>query len=230
MPTRTHNATATKIPKDGWVQELGDAESAANKSRLAGAQLRLAIATKQLREFKKLKTAANLGLALDPSEAEKELLEEYIEKSKEQREIRLDRNILQQMHKPGIACDLLYFFSDPTPFTNLNILHYAVVNGDVALMEEVVARGAALDFPVSDENAPGIPPLPAPPGSTALLLACAMLAMHGEMERRNMPTRLCATIDRICECKNLVHLGANCQVKPQIPSKPQRSRQLISSS
>jgi hypothetical protein len=79
MPTQ--ESTATKTPKDGWVHELGDAESAAKGSRLAGAQLRLAIAAYKLRDFKKLKTAANLGLGLDPSEGEKELLKEYFEKS-----------------------------------------------------------------------------------------------------------------------------------------------------
>jgi hypothetical protein len=81
MPTQSF--AATKIPKDGWVQELGDAESAAKKSRAAGPQLRLAIAAYRLRYFKKLKAAANLGLVLDPSESEMELIKEYIEKSKE---------------------------------------------------------------------------------------------------------------------------------------------------
>jgi hypothetical protein len=229
MPTQ--NSTATKIPKDGWVQELGDAESAAKKSRSAGAQLRLAIAAYKLRDFKRLKTAANLGLALDPSEGEKELLKEYVEKSKEQREIKLVRSIVQQMREPGFNCDTFYFSSNAAVFTNLNILHYAVVNGDVTLVEEVVATGAALDFPVGDENVPGTPPSPAPPGSTALLLACAMLAMYGTMERRNPNFRRRGTdmaaevypydiIDRICECAiRLVRLGANCQVKLQIPAQ-----------
>ena len=88
-------STATTVPKDGWVQELGNAESAAKKSRSAGAQLRLAIAAYKLRDFKKLKIASNLGLALEPDEGEKVLLREYVEKCKEQKEIMLDRNILQ---------------------------------------------------------------------------------------------------------------------------------------
>jgi hypothetical protein len=224
MPTK--NSTATKIPKDGWVQELEDAESAAKRSRSAGAQLRLAIAAYNLRDFKKLKISANLGLALDPSEGEKELLKEYAEKSKEQKEkeIMLDRNSLQKLHEPGVDCDVLTISSRATSFTNLNILQYAVATGDVTLMEEVVGLGAALDFPVADENAPGIPPAPAPPGSTALLLACAIVAMYGEMERRDpnfrraMPAQVFDTIDRNCECAiRLVHLGANCQVKLKIP-------------
>jgi hypothetical protein len=98
------------IPKGGWVQELGEAESAAKKSRSAEAQLRLAIAAYKLRDFKKLKTAAKMGLALDPSDSEKELLKEYVEKSKEQKEMRLDRNVLQQhMRRPGADCDNCYF-------------------------------------------------------------------------------------------------------------------------
>ncbi len=76
MPAQ--KSTATRIPKDGWVQELEHAEAAAKRS--AGAQLCLAIAAYKLRDFKKVKTAANLGLVLDPSEGEKELLEEYVEK------------------------------------------------------------------------------------------------------------------------------------------------------
>jgi hypothetical protein len=72
MPTQ--RSTATKMPKYGWVHELGDVESAAKKSPSAGAQLRLAIAAYKLRDFKKLKSAANLGLGLDPSEGEKKLL------------------------------------------------------------------------------------------------------------------------------------------------------------
>jgi hypothetical protein len=190
--------------------------------------LRLAIAAYKLRDFKKLKAAANLGLALDPSEVEKEQLKEYVEKSKEQREITVDRNMLQgRMRQPSFDCDTSYMCSkDATTFTNLNMLHYAAVIGDVTLMEEVVARGAALDFPISDNNYPDIPPIPAPPGSTALLLLCATLAVFGEVERlhldnfRELPAEICGTFDRSCECAiRLVHLGANCQVKLQIPAR-----------
>jgi hypothetical protein len=225
MPTR--KSSAKKIPEDGWVQELGEAESAAKRKRSAGAHLRLAIAAYKLRDFKKLKTAANLGLELDPSEGEKELLKEYVEKCKEQKEIMIDRNVLRHfITSSGGNCDIFYFSSATVPFTNLNILQYAVSNGDVTLMEEVVALGAALDFPVWDENARDLPPLPAPPGSTALLLACAMLAAVGEKERldpnvrRDMPGQYLEYYDRVCECAiRLVHLGADCQVKLQIPAR-----------
>jgi hypothetical protein len=109
MPT--HNSTAKKFPEDGWVQELGDAESAAKKSRSARAQLRLAIAAYKLRDFKKLKIAANLGLALDPNEGVKVLLKEYVEKSKEQKEMKVDRNVSKQVHEPGAKLDIFYFYS-----------------------------------------------------------------------------------------------------------------------
>jgi hypothetical protein len=95
MPSR--KSRTTKIPKYGWVQELEDAESAARKSRSAGAQLRLAIVAYKLRNFKKLKIAANLGLALDPSEGEKEQLKECVEKCKEQKEIAIDNTSLKQI-------------------------------------------------------------------------------------------------------------------------------------
>jgi hypothetical protein len=237
MPTQ--KSTATKIPKDGWVQELEDAESAAKRSRLAEAQLRLAITAYKLRDFKKLKTAAKLGLALDPSEGEKELLKKYVEKSKDQKEKTLDRNKIQQIYEPGVNCDVLTLSSKAVPFTNLNILHYAVLTGDVTLTEELVALGAALDFPVTDSNPPGIPPAPAPPGSTALLLACALLAMVCEKERRDpnlrrtVPAQGLDTIKRTCECAiRLVHLGADCQTpNPRSETKRSgRSRRHISSS
>jgi hypothetical protein len=223
MPTK--KSTATEIPKGGWVQELGDAESAAKRIRSAGALLRLTVATYKLRDFKKVKTSANLGLALDLSEGEKELLKEYVEKCKEQKEIMLDRDITQRIHEYSRDFDGLHGCWDAAvPFTNLNILQYAVLTGDVTLMEEVVARGAALDFPVWEEDAPHIPPLRALHGSTALLLACAWLAMHGEIERRNPDPRVTMPTldasDQVCECAiRLVYLGANCQVKLQIPSQ-----------
>ena len=225
MPTQ--NSIATKIPKDGWVHELGDAESAAKRSPSAGAHLRLAIAAYKLRDFKKLKAAVNRGLALAPSEGEKELLKEYVEKCKEQKERILPRDLIKKMYEPSTDCDTFRFASDICPFTNLYILQHAVLTGDVAVMEEVVALGAALDFPVDDySNPPGIPPAPAPPGSTALLLACAIVAMYGVMERRDpnfrrvMPAQLFDTVDRTCECAiRLVYLGANCQVKLQIPAQ-----------
>jgi hypothetical protein len=224
MPSQ--KSSATKIPKDGWVRELQSAESAAKKSRAAGAQLRLAIAAYKLRDFKKLKIAANLGLALDPSESEKELLKDYVEKTKEQKESIIPRDSMKPMYEPDGDCDTFGFSSDINFFTNLNILHYAALSGDISLMEEVVALGAALDFPVRDINVDGIPPVPAPPGSTALVLACAMLAMYGDMQRldpnfrRVMPAKAFEELDRLCECAiQLVHLGANCQVKLQIPAQ-----------
>jgi hypothetical protein len=217
----TQKPSATKIPKGGWVQELEHAEAAAKRSRSAGAQLSLAIAAYKLRDFKKVNTAANLGLALDPSEGEKELLEEYVEKCKEQREVKLHRDTIQRLR---VYCEILVVHSMDTEFTNLHLLHYAVVTGDVTLMEEVVARGAALDYPVSEDDAPDIPPLRAPHGSTALLLACAWLAMLCKKECRNPDPRVTVPTldagDRVCECAiRLVYLGANCQVKLQIPSQ-----------
>jgi hypothetical protein len=224
MPSQ--KSSAKKMPKYGWVRELENAESAAKRSRSAGAQLRLAIAAYKLRDFKKLKAAANLGLALDPSEGEKKLLNEYVGMSKEQKEMTISNNILKPMYEPGARLDYFHIATTSHPFTNLKILHYAVVIGDITLMEEVVALGAALDFPVSDKNTLGVPPLPAPPGSTALLLACAMLACCGELMRRDptfgrdMPADWLDEFDLICECAiQLVHLGADCQVKLQIPAQ-----------
>jgi hypothetical protein len=62
----------------------------------------------------------------------------------------VDRNISKQLHAPGAKLDIFYFYWVDIPFTNRNVLHNAVLIGDVSLMEEVVALGAALDFPVRD--------------------------------------------------------------------------------
>jgi hypothetical protein len=99
----------------------------------------------------------------------------------------------------------------------------------VPLVEEVVALGAALDFPINNESDPSVPPMPAPPGSTALLLACASLAMYGEMERRDPPnfrrTASAEVLDYVDSTFEfaiwLVHLGANCQVNLQLPAQRQ---------
>ena len=65
-------------------------------------------------------------------------------------------------------------------FGNLNILHYACYTGNVYLMEKAVAAGAALDVPVLTECTTG--PFPAPPGTTALVLACSVLATAGSQQ------------------------------------------------
>jgi hypothetical protein len=129
------------------------------------------------------------------------------------------------MRHPGAGCDNCFFSSDSVPFTNLHILHYAATTGDVSSIEKVVALGATIDFPVRDNNAPGILLLPALPGSTALLLAWVTLAVYSNLEGyqiipRNEIAPLLESIDRICECAiRLVHPGVDCQVKLQIPAQ-----------
>jgi hypothetical protein len=236
------NTTPTATPKEGWIEELADAEAAAKKNRSSKAQLRIATAASKLRQWKKLKTAANLGLVLEPSATEKRLLTEYVSMSQElHKESFLERETLKELRKPGVNHDLQLLSSPSTVYTNLNMLQYAAVTGDIPLLEETVALGAALDFPVLDRNNhdntnpnPGgnqTFTAPAPLGSTALVLACAAVAMIGEMEPRDpiirtiVPAEVFVTIDRTCECAiRLVYLGADCTVQLKLPPKQRNDR------
>jgi hypothetical protein len=56
---------------DGWPLELADAEAATKESRSAVAFLRVARASRTMRQWKKCVTNAQLGLALWPNEREK---------------------------------------------------------------------------------------------------------------------------------------------------------------
>jgi hypothetical protein len=62
------------------------------------------------------------------------------------------------MHEPRANCDMSSTLrSNIVPFTNLNILQYAVVTGDVTLMEENRCTQGCPRLPVSDEHTAEIP-------------------------------------------------------------------------
>jgi hypothetical protein len=236
------NTIPTATPKEGWVEELADAEAAAKKNRSSKAQLRIATAASKLRQWKKLKTAANLGLVLEPSATEKRLLTEYVSMSQElHKESFLERETLKKLRKPGMNHDLQLVASRSTVYTNLNLLQYAAFTGDIPLLEEVVALGASLDFPVLDRNHddtqnPNQFTAPAPSGSTALVLACAAVAMYAEMERRDpimfrttVPAEVFVTNDRTCECAiRLVYLGADRTVQLKLAPRPKQRNDINS--
>jgi hypothetical protein len=105
-----------------------------------------------------------------------------------------------------------------TTFNNFNILHYAAYQGDIRLLEKAIALGAAIDCPVDEPKEECAQQgEEAPRGATALLLACASLAMYSMMprEHRRMifqeQPRIADMIRGNLECAvQLVKLGANC--------------------
>jgi hypothetical protein len=107
-------------------------------------------------------------------------------------------------------------------FLNSNVLQHAVLVGDMPLMEAMVARGTAIEFPFADavdaeDDSSIIPPVMAPADATALVVACANLALaefdHPALRRarRTMPhLRKKGQLDRSTGCAmQLVRLGAD---------------------
>lgn len=95
--------------------------------------------------------------------------------------------------------------------SNLNVLQFAAWQRDVHLLEEAVARGAAIDYPVLDAHV-GQGTAPAPRGTTPLLLACTILAAESHIPKRvkAQHPQLELNYQKYVECAiRLVELGAD---------------------
>jgi hypothetical protein len=99
-------------------------------------------------------------------------------------------------------------------FPNSNLLQHAALVGDVHLMEATAAAGAAIDHPfLWGDGASGNLkfPIVAPADATALVMACAILAL--EKRGRTHPwlsPQEQEALDWLAECAmQLVHLGAD---------------------
>ena len=116
---------------------------------------------------------------------------------------------------------------------NLNVLQVATLEGDIRLVEGIVAIGAALDFPVLagfHPNMPrgtlvhGVPVQRAPDGATALLLVCLNFAMYSSLssiQLLSFPPAILGASYKIAECAAyLVELGADTSVRLSLPSNP----------
>ena len=104
---------------------------------------------------------------------------------------------------------------------NLNMLQCAAFIGDMPFLEKAVALGASIDLPVSrpspHSNDDMLLQFPAPIGSTALVLACALLALNNQLPRRiqrMLRSESGQDLNGILSCAiQLVKLGANCNAK-----------------
>jgi hypothetical protein len=224
-------------PKDGWVEELREAEAQAkaNTSTSAEPHLRVARSARKLRSWKKCKSAAETGLSIDPQgplraqliECQKQAGEELFTSrisSDMDRQYQKIRNTIEDGSSSSV--DIIYPDGGPI-FNNLNLLQQAAVFGNVRIFEDVVALGAAIDYPVSAESMNNTnqsdTTIPAPRGTTALVICCAQLAHFGIMGTQGVPDDLKRMVDGSLECAILlVQMGADCQKRLNFPGNNRR--------
>jgi hypothetical protein len=197
MPSKKKNKNK---PKEGWVVELKEAEGEVKKANQATPQhhLRVARAARKLRIWNKSKTAAKKGLSIHPHGP---LRAQLVECQKQADiELSIGSEVDTDDYKETPVEDKTRNGSPVyhDMFSNLNYLQYATMAGDVRLLEDLVASGLALDYPVlnfSSHHADFPNAEPAPKGSTALVLCCAVLAMA---------TWLIAGVDHDCPGKSVM--------------------------
>ncbi|GFH53160.1 hypothetical protein CTEN210_09636 [Chaetoceros tenuissimus] len=224
-------------PEGGWVLEKKNASKALKEEMSHENTLRLARAYCKLRLWKKLEK-------LTSAESLKQLQAEQVQQKQEEKSPNVVKEItlLHQESQKNLAkrtcwgmmrftnnClfeeDLDISIVDHHLYNNLNLLHNAVINGDLIMMEHLIALGAAIDYPTEEKPSyyTGSASESCPHGSTALLIACSTLAMYGSMPRaqlrammQQMP-QLAQTLEGNLECAiQLVKLGADCNVKLKI--------------
>ena len=232
MPTKEKKKNT---PKDGWVEELREAEAQAKADTSTSAEphLRVARAARKLRLWRKCQSAAETGVSIAPEsplraqliECQKQAVEEL---SNNNSQIDCQYEEIRNAIKDGSAQNVDIIPNGNPTFNNLNLLQAAVLQGDVRIFEDVVALGAAVDYPVlvesmndpnqSDET------MPAPQGTTALVMCCATLAVYGELGSTEvLPEDLKRILDGSLECAILlVRLGADCQKKLNFPCNNRR--------
>lgn len=221
---------ASSVPDGGWAIELERADAKSKTEKTAISMLRVSSAAFHLRKWRKCKNAANFGLSMITEEDEEDTKNKLLEfqkiatKEHEAEQNRPNRSrlkaFLERLSKADQSiddCPVLH-----QTYGNLNFVHCATHTGDIHVLEQVVAFGAAIDFPVLDvECEEGI--FAAPPGCSALLLVCATLAMYGQLGTGlPLPRKQRDALNKSLECAiALVRLGANCDSKLERP--PQHS-------
>jgi hypothetical protein len=219
MPSKKKNKNK---PKEGWVVELEEAEREVKKANQATPQhhLRVARAARKLRIWNKSKNAAGKGLTIDPHGPLRAQLVECQKQADVELSIPSDVDTDQYKEMPETFNHNKSLGSHDI-FSNLNDLQFATMNGDVRLLEDLVASGVALDYPVLDycssydSDFPDAEP--APKGSTALVLCCAHLAMETWLTKRGHRPRRISDDEEIDEQTSmmvecailLVKLGAD---------------------
>eukprot|EP00554_Chaetoceros_debilis_P014098 CAMPEP_0194111774 /NCGR_PEP_ID=MMETSP0150-20130528/10702_1 /TAXON_ID=122233 /ORGANISM="Chaetoceros debilis, Strain MM31A-1" /LENGTH=595 /DNA_ID=CAMNT_0038801295 /DNA_START=124 /DNA_END=1908 /DNA_ORIENTATION=+ len=119
---------------------------------------------------------------------------------------------------------------DHPTYNNLNVIQYAAIQGDIRLLEKAIAMGAAIDYPVVEFRPNSSDPVQgeeaAPIGATALVMACAVIAMYTGIMPRNVRDNsltdelrdLRLIVEGCMKCAlQLVKLGADCDASLNIP-------------
>jgi hypothetical protein len=142
-------------PKQGWVVELKEAEREVKRANQATPEqhLRVARAARKLRIWKKCKTAAERCLSIDPHGP---LRAQLVECQKQaDAELSIPSNVDADVCKAIPEGRDLNYCTTPHPlFSNLNFLQHATMDGNVRLLEDLVAYGAALDYLEFFKNTP----------------------------------------------------------------------------
>lgn len=233
----THTARGIKrkkqrIPLNGWIHEEAEAYRALKSEWTQDNILRLGKVYFKLCRWKQLdmlaSTALQEKLVCSTSKAFRRQMREWREEA-----IAKCSVVSLLDAQEAIPLDLKTFFrsrdidkdmvpvADPN-FINLNTIQYAAFNGDIRLLEEAVSLGAAIDYPVREPTEADPEGETAWPGSTALLLACSVLAMMATSAKysrrlREGDAKLEERLETVLECAiQLVRLGADCTTKLQI--------------
>lgn len=238
--------------KDELEDLLHQSSSRGGKSGGGGAlfnsYLRMCRAYKKLRQWDKLDGAANKGLLhcstyTSPRSADKvspwkARFQAYRDHARRELAVPTaslyDPNLKEMFRntiKKGLDPD--HPWRSHNPYTNSNVLQSAALEGDVRLLETIVALGAAVDMPFLDR--PGIPVV-APADASALVMACASVATaeadHPVLE---MSRRACEgipgareRIDGTVECAmQLVRLGADPLRRLNVANVPDTSASMV---
>ncbi|KAL7525329.1 hypothetical protein ACHAXR_000956, partial [Thalassiosira sp. AJA248-18] len=124
-------------------------------------------------------------------------------------------SLFSKIMKEDMSLDSM---SIPHPtYSNLNALQYAAFNGDIHLLEQLVARGAALDYtyelfldPRKEKT---------PPGNTALLMAVVSIMFSKQCLMVESEEKWRKEYENRVECAvQLVRLGANVNARLQLPT------------
>eukprot|EP00978_Attheya_sp_CCMP212_P025241 scaffold80865_cov55-Attheya_sp.AAC.4 len=182
-----------ELPENGWICEKDEAAKAVKCERNEENILRLARAYYKLRQWEKLEALASSALKDDSvssayasSKLYRQQLTTWHKEAKDNLSIKtrwneqhegfgLEESRLRRLNMDTFICT-------HETFNNFNILHYAAYLGDIRLLEKAIALGAAIDYPVGEPKEEyAREGEEAPRGATALLIACASLALYGQI-------------------------------------------------
>ena len=220
-----------EVPQQGWIQERHEAKKAFKENSSQTNFLRLARAYHKLRQFDKLTTL--LQPQLTSGDIDNALYKKTL--SEWMKDAQCYLSLDTQLNDPdyGFTEENLREHNIDTwlvehgTYNNLNLLHFAAEIGDIRLLEKAIALGAAIDMPVGETTGVGFRGVPAPYGSTALLLCLSNLALYGQTPRISCgeilaeQLGLVKALKGISECAlQLIKLGANLDVRYDLNSCP----------